>query len=373
MGKRGRIVGLLLLLLLLTGCSIAGRSEKKQENTAEKRIAVLGREDYVYADENFVKGMEMALKEQSGSEQITWKHYDDQGDYDRGLLLAQQLSQDDSVIAVFSFQDFEVIEAEMSYFESAKKPLFAVQGCYESALNKHAEYLYSSYLSSQDMGIAMAKYCAKQGKKEIVCSHTLTTFETEEMRGFVNTAQNLDLHVMDMMQGPDNITDLQVVYEKWKALGIDTLYICRYTDNVEQKEWIFKMIQYIKQKDPDFLILGDYSLDGASYLEQYGKYMDGTAFPNPYSVKDSNKALDFAKRYAQETGAKGEISNIAYQGYDMTGMLLWAYESAKGGDMTEYLKSEAGYDGVSGTICYSPEGKIMTSTEYRVVQNGKFQ
>lgn len=359
----------LILLMGLTGCS----GKKAAETVSQPRrqiIAVLGREDYVYADESFINGMNMALEDASSA--VSWKHYDDNGDYEQGLMLAQQLARDDQVAAVFSFQDFEVIDAEAEYFETAKKPLFAVQGCYEATLEKGYQYVFSAYMSSKDMGVAMAQYCAGKGLERVVCSHSNTTFELDEMKGFCAQAEEEGISVVDMQLGPDSMNDLEVAYQRWKQLGVDALYICKYTENVEQKEWIFRLIQYIKQQDPEFLVMGDYSLNGASYLERYGDDMEGTTYPNPYPIADHVSSKAFAKEYKNRFPETDDVSEGAYQAYDLTKMVLLSLQNGSDGPDLDIFQSEKGYDGVSGTINYTEDGKIQTPIEYFTVHNGVF-
>jgi len=359
--------------LICLGCSNINTARIQKEDSI-KKIAVLGKEAYVYADESFLHGMELALKEEN-KEALQWQYYDDEGDYEKGLVMAGQLAEDDNVIAVFSFQDFEVINAEASYFEKAEKPLFAVQGCYETTLEQGYDYIFSSYLSSKDMGIAMAKYCAKEGYQRVVCSHTDTAFEKDEMIGFCAQAKEEGISIVDMQQGPDDFNNLEVSYNRWEKLGADALYICKYTENVEQKEWIFKLIQYIKEKNPDFLIMGDYSLNGETYLKQYGNQMENVVYPNPYAVEENTVlAKDFVENYKTVYGETEKISDSAYQGYDITKMVCKAVEQGDitGKSIKNFFKAENGYQGVSGRINYSEDGKIKPQIEYYRVHDGIF-
>lgn len=353
------------MLVLVGGCQ---RDVKREEGQTAKKIAILGKEEYVHADEGFLNGVEMALEEQTSSE-LQLVYYDDHGDYENGLSMASQIAQDDQVVAVFSFQDFEVVDAEAECLEEAKKPLFAVQGCYEKTLERGYDYVFSNYMSSKDMGIAMAKYCGEKGYKRVVCSHTDTVFENDEIKGFCAQAAEEGVEIVDMKAGPNNRNELEVSYERWKQLGVDAIYICRYVENVEQKEWIFQMIQYIKERDPNFLIMGDYSLNGAKYLEVYGQYMTNAAYPNPYPIVEGDKAKEFEKKYLEKYSAD-TLSDGSYQGYDMCKMVCTAEE--KGESVKDFFKETDGYDGVSGKIAYTEDGKIQTVCEYYSVVDGIF-
>lgn len=66
------------MLVLVGGCH---RDVKREEGQTAKKIAILGKEEYVHADEGFLNGVEMALEEQTSSE-LQLVYYDDQGDYE---------------------------------------------------------------------------------------------------------------------------------------------------------------------------------------------------------------------------------------------------------------------------------------------------
>ncbi len=342
----------------------------------EKVIAVLGWDEYVEGNQDFIDGMEMALKEWNTRVPIRVEYYNDEGNYDKGLLMAQELTKKSNVAAVFSFQDFEVIDAEAPYFEEAEKPLVAIQGCYEKTLERGLKFVFSSYVSSKDMGAAAAKYCANKGIQRVACCHTDTTFEEDEIKGFCSEAQAQGMTVTDLQVGLDSSNSLERAYQRWKTLGAQALYLCKYTETESEKDWIFRTIQYIKERDPDFLVLGDYSLNGPEYLEKYGKDMEGTAYPRPYSVMEGEKSKEFQDKYAELYPDMLPVGDGAYQGYDMTQMVETALqnkgEKADGVAIRDFFKAEGGYDGVSGSLSYSEEGKIRSTIEYYCVHGGTF-
>lgn len=362
---------LILALIALCGCTQNGRHEEKMSY----EIALLGKEDYVYADENFVRGIEMAFEDRAEKIDVSWKHYDDKGDYETGLALAKRLAKDERVAGVLSFQDYEVLDAELPYFKSACKPVFAVQGCYEETLEKKSGYIFSGYLSSKDMGEAMAKYCKQTGHKRIVCSHTQTTFETEEVIGFCDQAEREDLSIVDMTNGPEMLSDLQTTYEKWKTLGVDTLYICRYIETLEQKEWIYQMIRYIKERDKNFLIIGDYSLDSESYLKKYGRWMEGAAYPKPYPVEDTDLREAFVSQFCRKYQLEEkEVTDAAFQGYDMASVLILALADGAetGEEIRDWIVGDNHYQWISGAG-YSKENKLQSRIQYKVFSGNTLQ
>ena len=364
------------VILVLTACG-AGPAAPAEQGTSEKIIAILGWDEYVEGNEDFINGMNMALAEWDGRVSGRVEYYNDEGNYDKGLLMAQELCKKSNVAAVFSFQDFEVIDAEAPYFEDAGVPLFAVQGCYEKTLERDLGYIFSSYVSSRDMGAAAARYCAEKKISRVACCHTDTQFEKDEVRGFCAEAQDLGITVTDLLVGLDTESSLERAYQKWKTLGTQALFLCKYTETEEEKEWIFRMIQYIKMRDPDFLILGDYSLNGPDYLKKYGKNMEGTVYPRPYSVTDSVRSEEFQKKYLERYPDWESVDDGAYQGYDMTRMVGEALReespgTSDGTEVRDFFKREEGYDGVSGHLSYSEEGKIRATIEYYCVHDGAF-
>lgn len=360
----------------LSACGIDKQINKgwNGSDSTSKVIVIFGKKDYVYADESYMQGIKLALQQSAGNVKVKYKYYDDGGDYEKGLVMAQQIAKDDNVVAVLSFQDFEVIDAEAKYFEESKKPLFAIQGTYETTLSNKYDYVFSGYLSSKDMGVAMAKYCKQSKKSRVVCCHTDTTFEKDEIIGFCSQAEKEGISIIDMQLGPDTLNDLEVAYRKWESLDADALYICKYTETVEQKEWIFKIIQYIKKKNPDFLIMGDYSLNGKKYLDKYGKNMDGVAYPNPYTITHTKYTDDFENDF-KENYSVSDIGDGAYQGYDFVKMICEALKDKTddGEDVKNFFKRKDKYIGVSGEISYAEDGKMMIDSSYYCVKDGQFE
>ncbi len=382
----GRLYCILLASAIIYSLTACGRGEETQKTDAgaaqEKIIAILGWDEYVEGNQDFINGMDMALEELGESVLLKKEYYNDGGSYDEGLLMAQGLANDDRVAAVFSFQDFEVIEAEAHYFEEAEKPLVAVQGCYEKTLERGLEYVFSSYVSSKDMGAAAAKYCAGKGIVRAACSHTDTTFEKDEVKGFCTEAEAEGIVVADLQSGPDSWNELEQAYRRWNNLGIRALFLCQYTETEAEKDWIFQVIRYIRERDPKFLILGDYSLDGPEYLQKYGKYMEGITYPRPYSVTETGRIVEFRQRYAQKYPDMAPAGDGACQGYDMTQMAGKALQGRDGTDkknsqkdgtlIRDFFKSDTGYNGVSGKISYSGEGKIQSAAAYYCVHDSVF-
>ena len=290
------VVVCICFLFGLCGCrSDSKESISYQEGQSQYKIVLLGKESYVYSDIGLINGIDMAIEELKGTVDITWEHYDDNGDYEKGLLYGEQLAKDNSVLAVFTFQDFEVVEALASRFHEEKKPLISVQGCYESTLQKGYDYFFSAFTSAEDMGVAMGQYCKLKGVSNVACSHSDTTFELDEMRGFQREANKNSVRVADMIQGPNTMTELQNVYYTWKQLGVDAIYLAHYT--YSNTEWMLQMIDYIRSKDPNILIMSDYSLNNEETLEAYGDALEGVVIPAPYSIQENEKMGEFREKY----------------------------------------------------------------------------
>lgn len=361
---------IMFCIFLVTGCSLF-QDSKDNEGKRQYKIILLGKESYVYSDVGFIRGMEMGMDAMQSKEELVFEHVDDNGDYETGLLCGERLAKDDSVIAVFSFQDFDVLEALATVFEENKKPLFLVQGCYETTLEKGYEYIFSAFMSAKGMGTAISDYCKAMGIGKAACSHTDTTFEEEEMIGFASQSQKNNIIVIDMEQGPYTIGDLKRSYRIWETLGVEAVYLAHYT--YSNTEWMLEMIGYLKSQNKDLHILSDYSLNNDATLKEFGDILEGVVIAAPYSIEinDAYKKLseDYRKRY------DADMSNVAVQGYDLYNMFaLMVREGVTSPDkIIKRLKQREGYQGVTGKICFSKEGKLEGITpQYLQVKNGQF-
>ena len=110
--------------------------------------------------------------------------------------------------------------------------------------------------------------------------------------------------------------------------------------------------------------------------------MEGITYPRPYSVTEGKKFEEFKQRYEEKYPDMAPVGDGACQGYDMTQMAGKALQENEGGSkknnqkdgtlIRDFFKSEKGYDGVSGKISYSEEGKIQSAIEYYCVHNSVF-
>lgn len=369
-----KICCVMVFVLLFSICGCGHQEEKKSfvKKDNPKKIVVLGKESYVYSDEALVRGIEMAMEElrQKGIELI-WEHIDDNGEYETGISYGGQAARDDSVLAVLTVQDFDVIDALAPVYEEEKKPFISVQGCNESTLQEGYQYFFCAFTSAEDMGKAVADYCGEKGYTRVVCSHTDTTFELSEMRGFQRNASRNNINIVDMIQGPNTMTELKSAYYQWENLEVDAVYLAHLT--YSDTSWMLDIIRYLKEQNPKLQILSDYSLNHAATLEEHGNILEGLVIPAPYSVEENELTKEFRKKYEEKYSTS--ISNVAMQGYDLVKIfgeiLQEGYEDSE--YLMEQLKRSEGFEGTSGHICFSKDGKLTgIATQYLKVQNKEF-
>lgn len=373
MKKKAAILIVVMGIFLLFGCGLQ-ETKTSFENLKEdaKKIIILGKESYVYSDEALVHGIEMAIEElQQEGIDITWEHIDDNGEYEKGISYGVQAARDASVLAVFTVQDFDVIDALAPMYEEEKKPFISVQGCNESTLQEGYQYFFSAFTSAEDMGKAVADYCGKKGYTRVVCSHTDTTFELAEMRGFQRNAAKNKIDIVDMIQGPGTMTELKSTYYNWETLEVDAVYLAHltYTDT----SWMLEIIRYLKEQNPNLKILSDYSLNHEETLEEHGQILEGVVIPAPYSVEENQLTKELQKKYEEKYDTS--IANVAMQGYDLVhilGQILQeGYEGSE--QLVKQLKRKEGFEGTSGHIYFDKNGKLTgIAPQYLIVKNREF-
>ncbi len=362
---------LMFVIFILVGCQNI-TFEKTTNNVQANKIVILGKESYVYSDEALIHGIDLALEEldQRGIK-LSLEHMDDKGEYETGIMYGGMLAKDDSVLAVLTVQDFDVIDTLAPVFEEAKKPFISIQGCNESTLEGEYRYFLSAFTSAQDMGKAVADYCGENGLKRIACSHTDTTFELSEMRGFQRNAQENGVNVVDMIQGPNTMIELKNLYYQWDSLKVDGVYLAHLT--YSDTAWMLDIIKYLKEQNPNIQILSDYSLNNTSTLEKYGDILEGVVIPAPYSIEENQMTKEFRKKYQKNYG--GNVSNVAMQGYDLMYILSEIVKSdcKTPEEVISILKREEGFDGASGHIHFDKDGRMTgITTQFLKVKNKEF-
>lgn len=138
--------------ILLSGCGDE-KSSWQPVNDGVIKIAVLGQEEYI-VDNGAMEAMEMASEDfyEKTGVRIETVVYDDDADYNKGLMCAGKIAEDDSIGAVLVKQELDYIDATAEIFDAAGKAFILTNGCYERTINQGYEYMLVDCINARLAG-----------------------------------------------------------------------------------------------------------------------------------------------------------------------------------------------------------------------------
>lgn len=366
--KMGLLCAPLLCVALFTAC---GRTEQtwqpvSAENTI--KIAIIGDEEYI-ADNGSMEAMKMASDDfyKKTGIRIETVIYNDDSDYNQGILLAGEIAADDSIMAVLVKQELDYIDTVAEIFDEAKKPFILTNGCYESTIDNSYEYMLVDCINADAAGSIMAQYVMEHGYQRVAFCHSDTKYEEDELKGFQSSLTGEDVCLVDTVVGPYTTEEFHEVYKRWVDLGIDVVCVSNY--DLQNSD----LVAMLRKAGSDIQVVGDYVMDTDDDIKTNGRYLNGTAIvgmyindENPNNVKVTNR---FERKYEMK------MSEKAIQSYDIVCLLGETLTSgiSEPIELVESLKDLEGYQGISGTIQFDERGCLIPNgNEVLVFKNGTF-
>ncbi|MBR1779726.1 MAG: amino acid ABC transporter substrate-binding protein [Clostridia bacterium] len=362
-----KVFGILLAVVfgmaLLTGCGASDWNPLKQGK--ELNIAFLGSSGKFEERQDFIAGVDLAIKELSEKGvNIKYKLFNDDDNYDNGVTNAKQVVNDDTYAMAFTFQSFEIVDTVASLFDEAGKPLFIINGCYDRTMESGYKYVMNLTISAEDGGIALGKYVVNHGYKWIAVAHSNSEYAIDFQEGFNDAVSGSGAtNVIDSVSGPNKATEFDEVWARWQILGVDAVVL-----SFDDMDWAVELVKMIKEKDPNMMILGDQYFNDLSYMNEYGKYLDGMVMPSSYPVDSDAELQRFYDKYEPQVQYL-DITSVTAQGYDLTNMIAKRLENANSSEeFVEGMLSVEAYDGYTD-IKFKQNGSLDKEPKYWVVKN----
>lgn len=362
----------LVFIFAFSLCACQNETESPVLNgSGELMIAILCNKETYDVLNGVDAAIELAKKDAHDNYGITLNTvlYDDEGNYNTSIALATQIAADTQIAAAVSVQEFDIVDSVASIFNDAKKPFIIFAGCYDSISENGYEYFLRDVTSAREMGAVMGEYANYRGLKKIAVLHTATEFETDEIKGFQSSVSGTDTEICDMLVGPFTKESFETAYSRWTALGIDGIYMCFYDLTLGGE-----VIQMLREKGSNIAVMTDYSIDNEETIAERGQYLGGVSYVPMCPIVQSGKLTDFINRCTQMYG-ENDYQSYGAQMYDLLMMIAYnAQEKPENGTrLMKLLKSEKGYDGVTGHIAFDENGSLIVSEKQcRVFGSGGF-
>lgn len=357
------LLAVILSMVLFTGCGASTWNPLKQGK--ELNIAFLGSNKSFEERQDFIAGVDLAIKEQAEKGvNVKYKLFNDDDNYDTGVTNAKQIVNDETYTMAFTFQSFEIVDTISALFDEAKKPLFVIDGCYDKTMKSGYNYVMDMTVSAEDAGNALGKYAIDHKYKWVAVAHSNSDYSLDFQEGFYDAVSGSGVtNVVDLVSGPNKASEFDDVILRWQVLGVQAVVV-----SFDDMDWAVELVKMIKQKDPNMVILGDQYFNNLSYMDDYGQYLEGMVMPSSYPIDSNSELQKFYDKYESQVQYL-DITSITAQGYDLTNMIVKKLDNANTSE--EFVKemlNENGYDGVTG-IKFKQNGSLDKNPKYWVVKN----
>lgn len=357
------LLAVVLSMVLFTGCGVSTWNPLKQGK--EINIAFLGSNKSFEERQDFIAGVDLAIKEQAEKGvNVKYKLFNDDDNYDTGVTNAKQIVSDETYTMAFTFQSFEIVDTISALFDEAKKPLFVIDGCYDKTMKSGYNYVMNMTVSAEDAGNALGKYAIDHKYKWVAVAHSNSDYSLDFQEGFYDAVSGSEVtNVVDLVNGPNKASEFDDVILRWQVLGVQAVVV-----SFDDMDWAVELVKMIKQKDPNMVILGDQYFNNLTYMDDYGQYLEGMVMPSSYPVDSNSELQKFYDKYESQVQYL-DITSITAQGYDLTNMIVKKLDNANTSE--EFVKemlNENGYDGVTG-IKFKQNGSLDKNPKYWVVKN----
>lgn len=367
----GLALGLVFSMAIFSGCgSSKSNVAQMYGEAAEIKLAILGSADQFTKRQDFMIGMDLAIKDlEAQNVKVSYEKIDDGHSRDSGIALAKDVANDSNYTAAFTLQTSDVVESITAIFEEAEKPLLIVNEVLDSTMNKGYEYVLAGVISAEAGGRALARYCESNGIKWLATSHSSTPYETTFARGFNDAAMDVkSTFLLDSTAGPDNAGEFADMYARWNVLGVQAALV-----SFDDLEWACEVISNIKAQNKDILILGDAKYYDVEAMSAYKDVLEGIVVAGSSGVAYEEKLKEFYDKYEAKFLKDQNIliGTVTAQAYDFVHMIAQnVKKSANVQEFMKNMKSAEGYAGVTG-VKFNSKGQLEEEPNYWTVRDAQ--
>lgn len=356
---------LLISIFILSASVFAGCGKKKDTWTqiaenGEINIALIGDGEF-FTYGGALDAMQLAAEEfeKDNGTKVNIITYDDKGDYNTGVTLAESIAKDDKILVAISKQELDIIDTVASIFEENKKPLVVTNGSYDKTSESGFKYLITDFINATTTGQYMGLYAAQEGFTKIAYCHSNTRYEKDELKGVQNYLKESDINIIDTEIGPFSQEEFDECYSKWTKLGVDAVYISIY-------DYLYgsNIIRMLREKGSDIPVVTDYAMANDLDIETNGQYMEGTVILPLYPYQKNERydkiSDSFSAKYSYEA------SESVIQSYELIHIMCGILNSGvdTSNEFMEAMKSEKGHETTNGIIKFDENGVLCTDDVY---------
>ncbi|MDM8540616.1 ABC transporter substrate-binding protein [Desulfococcaceae bacterium HSG9] len=378
-----RFILFILLLLSVCGCNADVTAEKRAQiaDASKDNDIVIAIVDTT-GPFSFLQGALMAVKElnQRGgilNRKIRPLIYNDEGDSDKGLAIAREISANGNVVAVVG-HPFSGVAIPVSITYNSAGLVFISPESTSPDLTQHGfPNTFRNLLSSRQSGQQIAAFSLNQKFKKMMIVYLRNEMSSKNTKIFFEKATELGIEIVAQKSYPKNgkafnelIAEIKK-FENGDDTGIDAVLL---SGPLIPAANIIKQARAMGVTIP-FVGGGGLSLDNIGLIQIAGPAADGTIVPSLFNPKlTSPVTRAFVRRFKSEYFIAPDAWEA--QGYDAIQILMHAMEKSGSTVPTQVsttLHFLPPWNGVSGSYQFDQNGDIIGKKLYfKKVVNGQF-
>lgn len=381
MKNKGKIVPfILVVLLLLGGCSYFENAKKEQEAFGENNkddiiIGVAYPIGEIDSTTQYIKGIEMGVDEINMGGGINGRKIrlllkDDEGSVTVGTSVAQSFVDNPEVMAVIGHWNSRVSVAASGIYEKAGMVMMSAASTSPELTKKGYKNIFSYIPNDQQIGEVMVDFAVQKGYTKAVIYYADDSYGRGLANAIEDHAKRRDLKIVDRLTEFGGEQHFRRLRDKWNAFGNEVLFIA----DVMPQGGIF--VDKIRSFDIDMPIIGSTGLDRSSFIEMLGEKAEDVIIPSLFNPKSINgKIRTFVNRFKAEYAVEPDL--WAVQGYEVVKILSYAMmeaESITPSNIGLELRKIEDWEDTTGVLNFNERGEAEGKTfSKKIVKNGQFQ
>lgn len=375
-----RIVGLVVCVALLSGCTKKTASDGTSGSTSSVGHIVVGEVGSFTGDTatfgiSTHQGIELATKELNASggllgKQVAIVKYDNQGKEEEAATATNRLINQDKVVAILGEVASRRSKAMAPIAQSHKIPMVSPSST-NPEVTLIGDYIFRVCFIDPFQGAVMARFAFDnlKAKKIAVLRDVGQDYSVGLADAFVDTFKKLGGEIVADLSYTEKDVDFKAQLTSMRSLKPDALFVPGYYTQVGL---IARQARELGLKIP---LMGGDGWDSPKLFEIGGKALDGSYISNHYSPDDKAELVqNFIQRYKEAYGSVPD--GLAAQGYDAALVLFDAIKRAGSVEpkaIRDALAATKDFQGVTGKISIDDKRNAMKPAVVLKIEDGKFK
>ena len=286
-----------------------------------------------------------------GGNKLTLLKSDDASETTRGLAVAQNLSENQSVIAVIGHKSSYVsVPAASIYEEAGLVMLSPASTAPELTLNED-RYIYRIIPSDTVLALEMAEYLADMNYKRFVLYYSDDSYGRGLADAVEDQFKQYGITIVDRFHDYAGTVELERLKDRWRAYGYDGIFIAAAMSQGGQ------FMEDAGKVGIDTVFAGGNALDSPLLSEFISDQSSGVVIGSVFDPDSSEQAIRFTQSFIDHYETEPDI--YAALGYDAVNLLASALDNSKNYSREEVAKELRGigkWMGVCGVHEFSDNG-----------------